>query len=190
MTVPRQTPIRIEPYQYRRKIAGKYPFSQGAPDVVLGSKLRNDHQRRRPATSRQFGNREEHLTRYTNAAFDRRVATIRNQQTGERHQPRFVLRTLPDESRPEMWSIVIEVPPEQLGHEDRDDRDGLTEARQLACEPQIHLICAVPMNSEVGALDSENGTHLRWDRFLPGQSLAKHHGFAAEHNRGTFRIDR
>src|SRR5205823_11674745 len=131
MAVPYQTPIRTEAYQHDRNVVAKNPFSKAALNGVLGSELRNDHERYSPATACQFDHREEHLARQANSAFDRRVATIRNQQTGERHQPRFVLRMFPHESRPEMWSIVVEVAPEQLGHEDGDHRNRLLEARQL-----------------------------------------------------------
>src|SRR5437899_2501057 len=118
MTVPHQTPIRIEVYQHHRNVVTKNPFSEATLNGVLRSEFRNDHERYGVATARHFDDREEHLARHVDAAFDCRVATIRNQQTGERHEPRFVLLTFPTESRSEMWPIVVEVAPEELGHED------------------------------------------------------------------------
>src|SRR5262245_4829156 len=136
MTIPRQTPIRIERRKRAWNVVCQYPLSNRTLDVVFGSELRSDHKRRRPAALSQTDDRPEDLTRHANAAFDCCLATKRNEQTSERHQPGFVLGMLPHEPWAEVRSIVVEVSAEQVGHENRNDRYGLTEARQLAREPQ------------------------------------------------------
>ena len=54
---------------------------------------------------------------------------VRHEQRRERRQPPVLLRRQPDEPRPEMRPVVVQVSAEQRRHEQRDDRDGPPETR-------------------------------------------------------------
>ena len=89
-----------------------------------------------------------------------------------------------------MRPVVVQVPAEDRGHEQRDDGDGLSEAGQLPLEPQICLIAAEAVHGEVRALDPHHGADLRGHAVLPRQIFPEHHGLADEQDRRLRGIDR
>ena len=101
----------------------------------------------------------------------------------------MLCRWLPDESRAQVRSIIVEVTAKQGRHEERDDRDWLMKMRQFPLEAQVRLVTAEAVNGKVGALNVQDGADLRRYTLVPRQSLAKHHRFADEHDRWSRGID-
>ena len=120
--IPGQSPIRIEVHEHGWDVVGQDALPNRPLEVVLSSKLRDKHKRCRLTSPGKFDHRHECLMRYANAPFDGRVAAVGHQQPSKRHQPRLVLRSVPDEPRPEMRAILIEVPAEQLAHAAENSR--------------------------------------------------------------------
>ncbi len=63
-----------------------------------------------------------------------------------------------------MRTIVVEIPAEERGHEERDERDGPLKARQFGFDAQVRLICRVAVHREVRALH----IHQRVELVRPG----------------------
>ena len=154
------------------------------------TQLRNDDQRLRSTRARELDGRAKHLARHLNALANRRIGAIRHEQTGQRREARCVFRREPRQSRTEMRSVVVEIAAEQRGHEQRHDCNRLSKARQLCLEPQVRLVGTVPVDRKVCGLDAEHRADLGRHRFVPRQSLAKHHRLAGEQERRRRRIDR
>ncbi len=95
----------------------------------------------------------------------------------------------PDQSRSEMRTIVVEIPAEERGHEERDERDGPLKARQFGFDAQVRLICRVAVHREVRALHVHQRANLRRDRLVPVQPFSEHHRLARKNNRWPCGID-
>ena len=126
---------------------------------------------------------------HRNAALDRRLAAKRHDERRERHQSRAGHSWAAGQSRSEMRAVVVEVPAEERGHEERDERDGPLKARQFGFDAQVRLICRVAVHREVGALHLHQRAHLRRDRLVPVQSFSEHHRLARKENRRACGID-
>src|ERR1041385_4028674 len=113
MPVPSQTPGRINVDENVRYVCVvENSATQLLFRVLLMPKLQHDQNRRCPVRSCQFVSGTNYFLRYPYTAFDRRVAAVRHDQLRQRPDPRAAFGWKPDKTRPEMRSVLVEVPTE------------------------------------------------------------------------------
>jgi len=110
------------------------------------------------------------------------VGPVRHEQRGERRQSPVLFCRPPDQARREMRPIVVQVPAEERGHEQRDHRHGPPKTRQLGLQSHVRLVGAEAVYREVGALNAHHRADLRRHALLPRQPLAQHHRLTDEHH--------
>ncbi len=176
MNVPRQPPVSADRHEDVRNLrVVEDPSAQRRLELVFGTELRHEDERRRVPGTRQVDRRVEHSAGRRDAAIDRTLAAERHEELGQRQHTRAPLGRHPYEVRPEMRPILVEIAPKECGDEERDHGDWLAETRQLQLEPHVRLVVAVAVNGEVGWLDPEQRPGLGRDAVVPGQTFAEHH---------------
>jgi polyisoprenoid-binding protein YceI len=176
MHVPRQPPVSADRHEHVRDLrVVEDPSAQRRLELVFGTELRHEDDRRRVPGLRQIDRRVEDCAGHRDAAIDRPLAAERHEQLGQREDTRTRLGRHPREIRPEMRPVLIEVSTEERWHEERDHRGRLTKSRQFPLEPQVGLVAAVAVNGEVGGLDAQHLPDLGRDAVVPGQAFAEHH---------------
>src|SRR5215471_11507899 len=141
------------------------------------------------AGTRQRDRRQKHIAGGGDAVLDRRVASKRKEETGERGDASALLRRLPHQTTREMRTIGVEIAAEERRQEWNNDGDGMLEARQLAPKPKISLIRAEAVHAKVHRLQAEHRLDLRRNAFVVGQAVAEDHGLAGKQQRRTIEVD-
>ena len=110
-------------------------------------------------------------------------------ESGERRQPSVRHARKPDQPRPEVRPVVVEVSAEERRHEERDHGHRPAKARKFRCKPQKCLVGAVAVDGQVRALQPDHRPDLGRDALVPGQPFAEHHRLAGEQQGRALRID-